>query len=353
MNDHDTYDEGDLRSLLHDAVSDVHPDPALHRIRARTATRPHRGSRTWLVGLAAAATAAAIVGVAVVTTQRGPGADSGPVASPTPSAPATATSTASASPTPAAAPPAERVLGIYYVGDTPQGPRLYREFHRLRVPDSRGGAVAPAVSQALGRADDSDYLNPWPDGTAVSVPEQTDAAVTLSLTNEQVDLAVRPDGMSGDEARAAVQQLVYTTQAALQQRLPVRFLVGNRPADTLLGVDVSDPATNLPALDVLALVSISEPQEGAMVTGSFRASGVASSFEANVPWEIRKGDRVVKRGFSTASGWMDKLYPWQTEPISVTDLPEGTYAFVASTDDPSDGEGAGPTSDTRTIVVRH
>ena len=150
-----------------------------------------------------------------------------------------------------------------------------------------------------------------------------------------------------------MQQLVYTTQAALQQRLPVRFLVGGQTTDSLLGVDVSGPVTNGPALETLALVSISEPQEGVEVTGSFRASGVASSFEATVPWEIRKGDEVVKRGFSTASGWMDKLYPWQTDPIPVADLPEGTYTFVASTDDPSDGEGAGPTSDTRTIVVRH
>ena len=349
MNDRGPYDDADLRTLLHDAVSDVHPDPALHRIRARTAARPHRGSRTWVVGLAAVATAAAIVGVVVVTTQRGPGTDSGPVASPGPSTSAAP----SASSTPSAAPLTERALGIYYVGSTPQGPRLYREFHRLRVAGGQDGAVGPALNQAVDRADDSDYRDPWPVGTEVSFRGQADGAVTLSLDNEQVDLTVRPAGKSADEAVAAVQQLVYTSQAARHQRLPVRFLVGGKPSKTLLGVDVSGTVTNLPALDVLALVSISEPQEGVEVTGSFRASGVASSFEANVPWEIRKGDRVVKRGFSTASGWMDKLYPWQTDPISVTDLPEGTYSFVASTDDPSDGEGTGPTSDTRTIVVRH
>jgi len=348
MNDHDPYDD-DLRTLLHDAVSDVHPDPALHRIRSRTATLPQHGSRTWLVGLAAAATAAAIAGVVVVTTQRGPGSDSGPVASPTtstsagPSASTTATTNTST----------ERAMGVYYVGDTPQGPRLYREFHRLRVADGAAGTVGPAIEQALDRADDSDYRDPWPDGTQASVQGATGSEVTLSLSNDALDLRDRPAGTSAAEAEAAVQQLVYTAQAALQQRLPVRFLVGGQPTDSLLGVDVSGPVTNGPALETLALVSISEPPEGGEVTGSFRASGVASSFEATVPWEIRKGDKVVKRGFSMASGWMDKLYPWQTDPISVADLPEGTYTFVASTDDPSDGEGAGPTSDTRTIVVRH
>jgi hypothetical protein len=348
MNDHDPYDE-DLRTLLHDAVSDVHPDPALHRIRSRTATRPQHGSRAWLVGLAAAATAAAIAGVVVVTTQRGPGSDSGPVASPTTSTSAGPSASTAATTNPST----ERAMGIYYVGDTPQGPRLYREFHRLRVADGAAGTVGPAIAQALDRADDSDYRDPWPDGTQASVQGATGSEVTLSLSNDALDLRDRPAGTSAAEAEAAVQQLVYTAQAALQQRLPVRFLVGGQPTDRLLGVDVSGPVTNGPALETLALVSISEPPEGVEVTGSFRASGVASSFEATVPWEIRKGDKVVKRGFSTASGWMDKLYPWQTDPIPVTDLPEGTYTFVASTDDPSNGEGAGPTSDTRTIVVRH
>ena len=356
MNDRDTRDD-DLRTLLHDAVSDVHPEPALHRIRSRTATRPQHGSRTWLVGLAAAATAAAIAGVVVVTTQRGPGSDSGPVASPTASTSAGPSASTSAGPSASATattvPSTERALGIYYVGDTPQGPRLYREFHRLRVADGAAGAVGPAIAQALDRADDPDYRDLWPDGTQASVQGATGSEVTLSLSNAALDLRDRPAGTSAADAEAAVQQLVYTTQAALQQRLPVRFLVGGQPTDSLLGVDVSGPVTNGPALETLALVSISEPQEGVEVTGSFRASGVASSFEATVPWEIRKGDQVVKRGFSMASGWMDKLYPWQTDPISVADLPEGTYTFVASTDDPSDGEGAGPTSDTRTIVVRH
>jgi hypothetical protein len=47
---------------------------------------------------------------------------------------------------------------------------------------------------------------------------------------------------------------------------------------------------------------------------------------------------------------MDKLYPWQAT-VDVSSLSPGTYTFVASTDDPSDGEGSGPTRDTKTITV--
>ena len=35
----------------------------------------------------------------------------------------------------------------------------------------------------------------------------------------------------------------------------------------------------------------------------------------------------------------------------MSDLTPGTYTFVAMTDDPSGGEGLGPFTDTRTIIV--
>ena len=87
------------------------------------------------------------------------------------------------------------------------------------------------------------------------------------------------------------------------------------------------------------------------MSGSFTADGVASSFEATVPWEIRQGDEVVKKGFTTAEGWMDKLYPWEAE-VDVSGLAPGEYTFVALTDDPSGGEGFGPSEDSKTITVR-
>ena len=123
--------------------------------------------------------------------------------------------------------------------------------------------------------------------------------------------------MSAQAADAAIQQIVYSVQAAIQSRKPVRF-----SADTLLGVDTIEPVTEADPLDALSLVSVSDPAEGATVHGSFTATGVASSFEATVPWEIREGDQVVKKGFATAEGWMDKLYPWQAD-VDVSDLPPG------------------------------
>lgn len=97
---------------------------------------------------------------------------------------------------------------------------------------------------------------------------------------------------------------------------------------------------------------IAAPTEGAEVTGILVARGWANSPEANVPWHVLNagGERVLE-GFTTATGWGDRLYPWTSE-IDVSELDPGRYTFVASTDDPSGGaEGPGPHTDTRTFVV--
>ena len=71
-----------------------------------------------------------------------------------------------------------------------------------------------------------------------------------------------------------------------------------------------------------------------------------------MPWEIRGRPTATRcsKGFATAEGWMDKLYPWETE-VDVSGLEPGDYTFVAMTDDPSGGEGGGPTEDTKTITI--
>jgi Immunoglobulin-like domain of bacterial spore germination len=127
------------------------------------------------------------------------------------------------------------------------------------------------------------------------------------------------------------------------------FTSDGRPTP-VLGID-KESFKAAPQNDVLAFVNVTEPAEGASVSGTFTASGVANSFEATVPWEIRDQDgKKVLDGFATAEGWGDHLYPWESQ-VDLSGLPPGTYTFVALTDDPSDGEGAGPTEDTKTITV--
>lgn len=235
---------------------------------------------------------------------------------------------------------------VYFVGDTPQGPRLFREFRRVEADNPLAEAAALMTA---GDVSDRDYRTLYPSGTFKSI-EYDDAAASFVVEMQDDGWKTRTQGMSAAAAKLAVQQLVYTLQGVQQERADVIVRLGGA-STTLFGIDTSSGVEAAPQLDVLGLVNITTPEEAQTVSGTFTAEGVASSFEATVPWQIRQGDQVVKEGFATASGWMEKLYPWQTE-VDVSDLEPGEYTFVAMTDDPSGGEGAGPTEDTKTIIVR-
>jgi hypothetical protein len=332
-----------IRDLLADSVADVEPRHALDDIRART--RPSsRGS--WLpVGLAALATAAAVT--AFATLGGGPTEEPGPVATPTPSPSATATP--SPSPT---APPATPglVVAVYYVGDTPDGPRLYREFR-----PGTGDPSSAAADLLAETPDDPDYRTLWPAGAIVDTAFDGVGADGLAqVTLADTSYAERPAGMSEAEATMAVEQVVYTMQAAVGSRAPVGFyLPDGNPLTTVFGVPTNEPVANGPALGTLAHVSITDPAEGAAVPadGQLQVSGVANSFEANVVVRVQRyeGTEIVAQQPITAEGWQaEKLFSF-TGTLDLSGVEPGRYLLMASTDDPS-GQGRFHT-DTRTIVV--
>lgn len=232
---------------------------------------------------------------------------------------------------------------VYFVADTPQGSRLFREFRRVGAEDP---LEAAAALMTAGDALDPDYRTAYPDGAFASVSHDREG-FRVELADESWTTPAGQD--SSEESVLAVQQLVLTLQGVQQERSPVRVFLDGAPV-TLFGVDTAVGVTARPPLEVLGLVNVTAPEEGATVSGTFTASGVASSFEATVPWEVRRGRKVVLDGFTTAEGWMDRLWPWEAE-VDVSGLAPGEYTFVAMTDDPSAGEGPGPHEDSKTITV--
>jgi hypothetical protein len=245
---------------------------------------------------------------------------------------------------------------VYYLGATPEGWRLYREF---RTVD--GDPLETALSAAVGgrthdgsplHPKDPDYGSAWPGLTAAGGSFKN-GIITVNLGGDPQDsLRNRPSHMTEREAELAIQQLVYTAQGVVQEPAPVVFEVWRERTDQVLGVPTAEPLTAGDPLSTLALVNVTTPEHGGTVSGSFVAEGVASSFEATVPWQLRQGKKVVLDGYATAEGWMDKLYPWKTEPIDVSGLTPGRYTFVAMTSDPSGGaEGSKAYRDTKAIIV--
>lgn len=322
-----------LARIVSDAVADLEPTDRLVEIRERTSQR--RDRRGWYAaGGAVLAAAAAVTAVALAGGQDRPRADEpGPVATQPPSSPAP-TAASSAYP-------------VYYLGETPAGTRLYREFRRAEGK----GSLPTAIRLLESAPGDPDYRTPWPAGSFETAELSQDTQV-IEVQLADASLHDLPDGMDEAEAELAIQQVVYTLQAVAGDRHPVQFRLGGNPIDQVLGVPTSEPLANAGALEVLALVNISDPSEGSEVEDLFVASGVSNSYEATVPWQILREGEVLLEGFATAEGWMgERLFPWEAQ-IDVSSLDPGTYTFRAMTSDPSNGEGPGAFEDTRTIVVQ-
>jgi hypothetical protein len=331
-------DDRHLTALLQEAVSDVEPSDRLAEIRAAVSPRPRRFG-WYAAGGTVLAVAASVAVAAIVLNPSADKADdtTGPVLSPTVDQP---------TPTPTA-----HLVAAYYIGDTPVGPRLYREFH----VDTGIADPSEGIDALMAGPDDPDYRSAWPVGSLARADyAYEDGAVPtrIDVTLADAGLLDRPSGMSEAEARLAVEQVIFTVQARAGRRLPVQFRYGRNPIDQVLGVPTSEPLANSAPLDVLSLMSISDPVEGLVVSDSFTANGAASAFEGQIDWQVTTLDsETVLNGYATAGMDPGHLVEWTTEPIDISGLEPGTYLFVASTSDPSNGEGVGVFTDTRTIVV--
>lgn len=360
--DDPSSEDARLKRLLDDAVSDIEPREALDSIHARTKVSPMSRNRPWLFAAGGAVLAvAATVAAMTVLTDDSPGDDRSPdVAAATSEAPAPSkepsaepsTGPAETSPpaeeqSAAPAPASVEAVPVYYVGETTRGPRLFREFHRTEV--SGGDTLDAALAEAVATApDDPDYRTDWPAGTSAEGSFDGDT-ITVTLGGDPQDpLRSRPSGMSAAQARMAVQQLVYTAQAAAQERAPVQFLIYGERSDTLLGVPVSEPVAQGDPVDVLAQVWIIDPGEGAEVSPTFEVSGLAAAFEATVQWELMKGDQEIRRGFTTA----EQCCTMAPYTFKVRNVPSGEYTLVVHDSDASGGEGPGPWVDTKTVTVQ-
>jgi hypothetical protein len=142
------------------------------------------------------------------------------------------------------------------------------------------------------------YESPW----ASSVP----LAVTVRDGQITVDLSKGLDHTPAGGGELAVQQIVWTVQAAVGQgSLPVRITIPD-DADLAPGLP-STQAYNRPTdpIDVsmiLAPVWVDAPYRGQVLKAGrpLTVSGIASTFEATVEWELLESGAQVESGATMA-----------------------------------------------------
>ena len=279
-----------LADLLHDAVDEIEPTNRIDAIRARTVGSPAHAAWPWFyaAGGVVLATAATVAAFAVLGDS--PPHDHGAMTAPT----------------------GTQVVPVYFPGRYGADDRLFREFDTVPA----GDPLQAALDRIQQPPTDPDYATPWAPGSFGKV----------TADERSIDVELATNDLSDP---LAVQQVVYTLQAAVGERLPVYFWLDGQRGNA--GYE-ADP-------DVLSPVLVSDPSNGLEVHQHLVARGAATA-PGTVRWELRRQDdgTIVRHGTPTTTGGRG----WRAH-VDVAGLPSGYYSFVAS---------AGGTSDTRTIIVR-
>lgn len=332
-----------LHDLIEDAVADIEPADRLSAIRARTRPSPRR---YWIPAGAALVAASVVTALALTGRPAQEAVDPGPADSPSPTQ-STGTEPPAPGPTVTPLPPETRAVAVYYIGATPDGPRLYREFASVPADDALTSALALAFG---GPPQDADYRTGWPavDGTFLGA-EVVDDVIRVEIGDPE--LLLEHDPPLAQNAMA-IEQVIYTAQAAVQERLPVQFVHAGNPVSEVLGIPTAEPLVEGPALETLAHVSITEPSEGLLVDNDepFTVTGVGNSFEGNIVTRIQRvgGTEIVDELPTIAGTYEDRLFPFEVT-FDLTDVAPGDYVVISRTDDPS-GQGRFHT-DSRLITV--
>lgn len=260
---------------------------------------------------------------------------------PTTSAPTTSAPTTSPPSAPPSAPPAPSFVSaavpVYYVGSRPGGGQsLYREFVSARVASPAGpeNKVMAALTLAMSAPPSgSGYVAPW-SGVDVSSVAVQPGAIVVGLTRGL-------SGMDAGQAQVAVQQLVWTaTAAAGRGALPIRFELAGGGAELAPGQPVSRaysrPTDPGQVFTLLSPLWIEGPSRGEVLpaSGQVTVTGIASTFEGSVSWQLLRGGAVVDQGTVTATQ-AAPLRGGFTVPLG--QLPAGDYVVRVSASSPKDG----------------
>jgi negative regulator of sigma E activity len=324
-----------LRQALHREAERITPHERRTEIlaMANDDTETVQSPRRWLIPVAAAASVA-LIGAAVWGVSNSGGNQQ---ATRTTTHPATSTTSG---PSTAAVPvpsPASTVattpvtLPAYFVGATtaagaPYG--LYREFVRTDVPvgattaQKAQAAVAVAMN-AQPLTNYEPYVQPW-SGTSVKDVTVTPSLITITLSGPGAT------GFTAEQSRLAVQELVWTAQAAVGQgTIPVKFAVADG-SPTLFGTYPTAQTYNRPAPElqyqVLAPIWITSPVRDQSFTAGATvvASGQSCAFEGTTQWQLKKGGTAVRSGSATASSGCPTRGTWQ---VGLGTLTAGSYTF--------------------------
>lgn len=206
---------------------------------------------------------------------------------------------------------------MYFVADTGTELRLFSEVHL--VP-SKGSDVTKSALNALLNGEkplDPDYVNLW---------ESKSKLINYSVngSNALVDVHIENLNVGASAEQKAIEQILFTIAAQNEQIKEVEFLRDGKKVESFAGhVDTTGRFLIDEGFRSLATVDL-DLEEGALLERPFLVTGLACTFEANVPWEITQGNKVIASGAQTAG----EACPVRSKfEINLSNLTSGEYVI--------------------------
>ena len=179
------------------------------------------------------------------------------------------------------------------------------------------------------------FVAAWPAGATARYVALPAPEVGVSLSGPGVR------GLTEQAQRLAVQALVWTVTAAVQQATaPVAVTVASGgPIFETVGTNVFKRPADPQVFEEVAPIWVDSPYAGQALAGgkAVVVTGLACVFEANVTWELRQGGSVVRQGHTMASSGCPQQGSWS---VDLGTLAGGRYEFRATEISMKDGSVA-------------
>ena len=232
-----------------------------------------------------------------------------------------------------------RPLYLYFVGQTPQGLRLYREIRDTTATENFGLVSLQALVNDRAIPADADYDNVWSGGSVIN-------KVTVVGSVATVDMSVLHLRVDAAYEGQAINQIIWTltaNDAAIKTVIFRHF--GQRIATFAGHVDTSGVFKRENSSGVLASVWVNSV--GKILHNPIAMTGSACTFEAAVNWRLWKNGVLARRGSTLATCSCPTRGTWS---VPLRDLPPALYTFVAR--DISQRDGSIISKDTKSFIVR-
>lgn len=184
-------------------------------------------------------------------------------------------------------------LILYFASDTGTSLRLFSERHA--VAQSSSDIATDALSLLLSgiKPKDPDYVNLWGSGAKLNGLTVVDGFATVDLDFDQLNV--------GAEAELrAIEQILWTLKANNPKITQVEFLRNGNIVETFAGhVETLDVFVIDEGYQSLATVDLDLDEGDVFKSGSL-ITGLACTFEANVPWELFQDGQLVSSAAQTA-----------------------------------------------------